>query len=103
MLIHQQVLNKTSRKSIFVFVIISSLTILVLPKSALGSEKDLRAGGTVVGELTKGAEQRFEISLARGEFLQLSIIQRTLNLSVALVGPGARQLIEYVRHNYETA
>lgn len=98
----QQLLKKTSRKSIFLFFIISSLTILMLPKSALGSGQDLKAGGPVVGELAKGAEQRFEISLARGEFLQLSIIKGDLNLSVALVGPGGRQLIEYVSHNYET-
>jgi CHAT domain-containing protein len=98
---HQQVLNKTLRKSIFLFII-SSLTILVLPQSTLCSKPDLRAGSTVAGELTKGAEELFEITLARGEFIQLSIIKGDLNLSVALVGPGDRQLIEYVSHNYET-
>jgi CHAT domain-containing protein/predicted negative regulator of RcsB-dependent stress response len=98
----QQVLNKTSRKSIFLFVIISSLTILVLPKCALGSGQDLRSGGTVVGELTRGAEQLFEITLDRGEFFQLSIIKGDLNLSVALVEPGDRQLLEFVSHSYET-
>lgn len=98
----QQVLKKTARKSIFLVFLISSLTALRQPNSALGSAQDLRAGGTVTGELAKGAEQLFEISLDRGEFFQVSIIKGDLNLAVTLAGPEGRQLIGYVSHDYET-
>ena len=81
---------------------------LVSPR--VGAEKEmngaaprtLAAGSAAEREIFVGETQTFEVELAAGRFLPVSIQKDDLRISVNLYGPGGRQLGEHVAESYGT-
>jgi len=71
--------------------IVTGLLAQTIPPQVVGATQQLELGKTIEGQLAGGQSHEYQFTLAAGQYARLSVDQPTINVAVAVIGPGGAQ------------
>ena len=71
--------------------IFTRLLAQTIPPQVVGATQQLEVGKTIEGQLAGGQSHEYQFTLAAGQYARLSVEQPTINVAVAVIGPGGAQ------------